>query len=216
MLAAALFDIDGTLVDTTAAIREALTEVLRQEGVAPTWEEIKRGWTLPAADRMQLWVPDRERAEVLATRYVERYLALQDSLSKPYPGMAATLDGLAARGTPLGVVTSKRRATAIRTLAVFGLERFFHVIVCEEDAPLPKPDPAPLLLAAARLQVSPAATVMIGDGDVDVRAGRAAGMLTAGALWGTVDREALRRAEPTWLLRAPADVLVLFQSRFPD
>lgn len=211
MLAAALFDIDGTLVDTTAAIREAVTQVLQEEGITPSWEEIKAGWTLRAADRMQLWVPDRSRAEDLAARYVERYLTLQ-ALNKPFPGMAETLARMAARGIPMGVVTSKRRSSALRTLADFGLDRFFRVIICEEDAPVPKPDPAPLLLAAARLAVAPPEAVMIGDGDVDVTAGRAAGMRTAGALWGTVDPEALRAAEPTWLLRAPADVIVLFES----
>ncbi len=211
MLTAALFDIDGTLVDTTAAIREAVTQVLGEEGITPTWEEIKAGWTLRAADRMQLWVPDRSHAEELAARYVERYLALADALNKPFPGMAETLARLAARGIPMGVVTSKRRNSALRTLADFDLDRFFRVIICEEDAPVPKPDPAPLLLAAARLAVAPPETVMIGDGDVDVTAGRAAGMRTAGALWGTVDPEALRAAEPTWLLRAPADVTVLFE-----
>src|SRR3989337_1321193 len=87
-LAAALFDIDGTLVDTTAAIREAVTQVLQEEGITPTWEEIKAGWSLRAADRMELWVRERSRAEDLAARYIERYLALQDSLIRPYPGMA--------------------------------------------------------------------------------------------------------------------------------
>ena len=210
MLVAALFDIDGTLVDTTAAIREAVTQVLQEEGITPTWEEIKAGWSLRAADRMELWVRDRSRAEDLAARYIERYLALQDSLIRPYPGMAETLARLAARGIPMGVVTSKQRVSALRTLAAFDLERFFRVIVAEEDVPAPKPDPGPLLLAAARLEVPPPQAVMVGDGAVDVEAGRAAGIPTAGALWGTVDPEALRAAEPTWLLRAPADLLVLF------
>ena len=210
MLAAALFDIDGTLVDTTAVIREAVTQILQEEGITPTWEEIKAGWSLRAADRMELWVPDRSRAEELAARYIERYLALQDSLIRPYPGMAETLGCLAARGIPMGVVTSKQRVSALRTLAAFDLERFFRVIVTEEDVPAPKPDPGPLLLAAARLEVSPPQAVMVGDGEVDIHAGKAAGMPTVGALWGTVDPAALRAAGPTWLLRTPTDLIVLF------
>ena len=209
MLAAALFDIDGTLVDTTAAIREAVTQVLQEEGITPTWEEIKAGWSLRAADRMELWVRDRSRAEDLAARYIERYLALQDSLIRPYPGMAETLGRLAARGIPMGVVTSKRRVSALRTLAAFDLERFFRVIVTEEDVPAPKPDPGPLLLAVARLEVPPPQAVMVGDGEVDIRAGKAAGMRTVGALWGTVDPDALRAAQPMWLMGRPADLLVL-------
>lgn len=210
MLSAALFDIDGTLVDTVALIREAVTQVLQEEGITPTWEEIKQGWSLRAADRMQLWVRDRGRAEALAERYLERHLALQETLIRPYPGMAETLAHLAARGITLGVVTSKRRVSALRTLAAVDLERYFRVIICEDDVPAPKPDPGPPLLAAARLGAAPRETLMVGDGDVDIRAGHAAGMRTAGALWGTVDPDALRAAKPTWLLAQPADLLSLF------
>lgn len=209
-LVACLFDIDGTLADTGAAIREAVTQVLQEEGITPTWEEIRSGWTLPAADRMALWVQDRRRAEALAERYVARYLALQENLVRPYAGMDETLAGLRARGVALGVVTSKRRTAAQCTLRTLGLERHFPVVVCEEDAPAPKPDPAPLLLAAGRLGVPPALSVMVGDGDVDVAAGKAAGMRTAGALWGTVAREALQAAGPDWLLQTPHELLSLF------
>jgi len=75
--------------------------------------------------------------------------------------------------------------------------------------PAPKPDPGPLLLAAARLEVPPPQAVMVGDGEVDIRAGKAAGMRTVGALWGTVDPDALRAAQPMWLMGRPADLLVL-------
>ncbi len=209
-LVACLFDIDGTLADTGAAIREAVTQVLQEEGITPTWEEIRSGWTLPAADRMALWVRDRRRAEALAERYVARYLALQENLVRPYAGMDKTLARLQARGIALGVVTSKRRIAALRTLRTLGLEQHFPVVVCEEDVPAPKPDPSPLLLAAERLGVPPALSVMVGDGEVDVAAGKAAGMHTAGALWGTVAREALRAAGPDWLLQTPDELLSLF------
>jgi len=209
-LVACLFDIDGTLADTGAAIREAVTQVLQEEGITPTWEEIRSGWTLPAADRMAMWVHDRQRAEALAERYVVRYLALQKHLVRPYAGMAETLGSLKARGVILGVVTSKRRVAALSTLRTLGLEQHFRVVVCEEDAHAPKPDPAPLLLAAERLEVPPALTLMVGDGEVDVAAGKAAGMRTAGALWGTVAPEALRAAGADWLLQTPDELLSLF------
>jgi len=209
VLAAALFDVDGTLADTTALIREAITQILQEEGISPTWEEIRAGWSLRAADRMQLWVRDRARAEMLAQRYVERYLALQDALIRPYPGMAETLARLAAQGVSLGVVTSKRRASALATLGAFELERYFRVIVTEDDVATPKPDPVPLLLGATRLGAAAPETVMVGDGDVDIRAGKAAGMRTVGALWGTIDPEALQAAHPTWVMRNPTDLLLL-------
>ncbi len=212
MLSAALFDIDGTLVNTAALIREAVEQVLREDGIIPTWEEITAGLSLRAADRMRRWARSEGHAEALAVRYVERYLVLHDELVRPYPGMEETLETLSRRGISMGVVTSKRREPALKTLGAFGLGRFFRIVVCEEDGALPKPDPGPLLLAAARLGVAPDETVMIGDAASDIRAGRNAGMETVGAWWGTVEPDALRAAKPTWLIAQPADLLSLFEA----
>ncbi|HEV8338151.1 MAG TPA: HAD-IA family hydrolase [bacterium] len=213
MLTAALFDIDGTLADTTRLIREAVTQVLREDGIVPTAEEMRRGWTMTALDRMRLWARSEAQAESLTARYHERYLALHDSLIRPFPGMEETLTALAAREVRMAVVTSKIRATALRTLESLRLARFFPVVVCEEDAPAPKPDPAPLLLAARRIEATAGETLMVGDGAVDIQAGRRAGMVTAGAGWGALDLAALREAEPAHLLAQPAELVGLFEAR---
>jgi len=215
VLTAALFDIDGTLADTSVLIRDAVTHVLREDGIVPTDDEMKKGWTMTALDRMRLWARSEAHASALTARYHERYLLLHDSLLRPYPGMEETLSALAEWGIAMAVVTSKIRATATRTLRTLGLERFFPVLICEEDSPVPKPDPAPLLLAAARIGVLPERTLMVGDAAVDVEAGRRAGMVTAGAGWGAQDADALREARPTYLLSRPPDVLELLR-RSPE
>lgn len=210
MLAAALFDIDGTLADTRRLIREAVTQTLGEDGIVPSEDAMRRGWTMTALDRMRLWARSEAHAAALTERYHARYLALHDALLQPFPEMGETLAALAARGVRLGVVTSKIRATALRTLEALRYSGFFPVVICEEDAPLPKPDPAPLRLAAARLEVSPEACLMVGDGAVDVAAGRAAEMATAGAGWGAVDEAALAEVGPTYLLARPSELLDLF------
>ncbi len=208
-LAAALFDIDGTLVDTSELIRRAVTQTLEEEGITPTEEEMKLGWTMRAVDRMQVWVRERAHAEELAARYQQRYLEWHDALAREYAGMTDTLRELTTRGIALGVVTSKFRRPALRTLQAFGYDRTFPIIITEEDVAVPKPDPEALLLAAHRLGAAPAETVMVGDGAVDLRAGTAAGMRTVGALWGTIDPEGLRAVRPTWLLERPGELLAL-------
>lgn len=213
MLTAALFDIDGTLADTTLLIREAVTQVLHEDGIVPTDDEMTRGWTMTALARMRLWARSEAHAAALAARYHERYLARHDVLIRPYPGMDETLMVLAERKVPMAVVTSKIRVTALRTLEALGLARFFSVVVSEEDSPAPKPDPAPLLLAVRRIGANPAETLMVGDGAVDILAGRRAGMVTAGAGWGALDLAALQEAEPTHLLVHPADLVGLFDAR---
>lgn len=212
MLAAALFDIDGTLADTTLLIREAVTQVLREDGIVPSEDEMRKGWTMTALDRMRLWARSEAHAAALTARYHQRYLALHDALIRPYPEMAETLTALTAREIRMAVVTSKIRLTALRTLEALELARFFSVAVCEEDSPTPKPDPAPLLLAAARIGAAPGSTLMVGDGVVDMAAGRAARMATAGAGWGAIDPDALREARPTYFLDRPAQLLEVFAS----
>ncbi|MGH2453751.1 MAG: HAD family hydrolase [bacterium] len=213
MLTAVLFDIDGTLADTTTLIREAVTQVLREDGIVPTGDQMAQGWTMTALDRMRLWARSEPHAVALTTRYHERYLALGDALVRPYPGMTETLTALAGREIAMAVVTSKIRTTALQTLDALGLAQFFPIMICEEDSPLPKPDPAPLLLAAGKIGAAPEATLMVGDGAVDIVAGHRAGMATAGAVWGALDRQALREAGPTYLLAQPADLRELFDAR---
>jgi len=212
VLAAALFDIDGTLADTTLLIREAVTQVLGEDGITPSEEEMRKGWTMTALERMRLWARSEAQAAALTARYHERYLARHDALIRPYVGMRETLHALARRSVRMAVATSKIRLTALRTLDALRLAPFFPVVVCEEDAPAPKPDPAPLLLAAGRIEAIPAETLMVGDGAVDILAGRRAGMVTAGAGWGALDLAALRDAGPSHLLAHPGDLLALFET----
>lgn len=213
MLTAVLFDIDGTLADTTVLIRETVTQVLHDDGIVPTEDEMRRGWTMTALARMRLWARSEAHATALAARYHERYLARHDALIRPYAGMEEALTVLAERKVRMAVVTSKIRITALRTLEALGLARFFSMVVSEEDSPAPKPDPAPLLLAAQRIDAHPGETLMVGDGAVDILAGRRAGMVTGGAGWGALDLAALREAEPTHLLAYPAELLGLFEAR---
>ena len=96
------------------------------------------------------------------------------------PGAAALLSELRGRGIPIGVVTRNCREIALASLEQFELP--YDALVARADTPRVKPHPDHLLQALRLLEASPSAAVMVGDGRMDVEAGRAAGLLTAGYL----------------------------------
>jgi len=192
---AVLFDLDGTLIDTVALIRESMrhatTQVLRSE-IAE--DELMKGVGTPLLAQMRAL--SEPQAEELVRVYREHNARVHDDLIAEYPGVEETLEKLASHGVPMGVVTSKSRAVAMRGLELFGLNGYFEVVVCSDDTQKHKPDPEPVGLAASLMGVTPDQTAFVGDSPFDVMAARAAGALAIAALWGVFGREALAAAEP--------------------
>ena len=108
-----------------------------------------------------------------------------------YPGVKQVLETLRARGTKLGVVTSKMRLAraggrpvgASQDLRETGVAELFDTVVGYEDTANHKPDPEPVRLALANLSVAPQESIFVGDSPADIEAGRAAGCRTCLATW---------------------------------
>lgn len=192
---AVLFDFDGTLANTIPLIVGSFRWTIAEFDLPPADDATIRSWigrTLPdvftelagpeAVDEIQ----DAYRAWQLDNHH----------LLETYPGVDALLAGLADSGVPIGVATSRRRASAATLLSAVGLDGHLPLLVGLEDTATHKPDAAPLLLAAERLGVDPAGAVYVGDAVVDLRAANAAGMTGVGVTWGAGLPDALR-AEPS-------------------
>jgi pyrophosphatase PpaX len=213
---AVLFDLDGTLVDTTELILASCAHTFeRHLGMTPSREAVIAtfGRSLPEvlwemAYEAGLPDPDVVAAAMLAT-YREHNDTVHDELIRPFEGIEPMLALLRASGRRLGLVTSKREGAARRGLARYGLERFFDVLVFHDDTSRHKPHPDPLLAAAGRSGVAPAETAYVGDSVHDIVAGRAAGMLTVAALWGPFPRAELDAAGPSLVAATPAEVIDL-------
>ncbi len=207
-LAAILFDLDGTLLDSAELIITAFQETCRSRLHRDIDRAtILRDWARPIRERFHALAPGRD--EELSRDYLRRYLALHDRLARLFCGVPALLRALAARGYAMAVVTSKRRATTQAAVGAFGLAEWCPVIITDEDTRRHKPDPEPVRLAVSRLGVAAADTLMVGDTPFDVEAGRDAGAATAGALWGAVDPDALRAARPDYIVARPENLLAL-------
>jgi pyrophosphatase PpaX len=212
-----LFDLDGTLIDTTDLILASFAWTFDHHlpGRLPARETLVHtfGRSLPAVLRELAAEhhdgdPDLLTSSMLAT-YRDFQLKQHDTLIKPFPGVAEMLRELHARQRRLGLVTSKREGFARRGLAIFGLEPLFEVAIFHDDTARHKPEPEPLLLAAERAGLMPGNVVYVGDSIHDVAAGRAAGMRTVSVLWGPFDRAVLERAGPDHIVERPEDLVTL-------
>lgn len=197
-IGAVVWDYDGTLVATRFADEAAVAELIRRDPSAAAGAEVF--WATegqPIIERLELAWPGRA-AEVLP---------LFDQRVRPrvHRGVRGVLDELRRRGMPMAVVSSRRREPLEWGLTACGLRPYFSVVVGLEDVDEPKPDPEGLLKAVRRLGVAPSRAVYVGDSEVDMEAGRRAGMTAWRAAWAAPPSHGAPRAP--FLLLHPAEVL---------
>ncbi|HEX6711045.1 MAG TPA: HAD-IA family hydrolase [Rubrobacter sp.] len=202
MLTAALFDFDGTLVDTTEMIhqsmRHAASSVLGRDNIPREVLLANVGQPLPR----QMELIDAENAELLLEAYRRHHEEHHDDLIGEFPGVEESLSRLDSAGIKVAVVTSKRRTSVEMALKNFpGLRNVVDRFVTMEDTTQHKPHPEPLLRGLELLgNVSKPEAVYVGDSPFDVEAAKAAGLRSVAVSWGAFSEESLRAAEPDHLV----------------
>ncbi|MFN3536739.1 MAG: HAD-IA family hydrolase [Brevundimonas sp.] len=185
----AVFDIDGTLVDSRAAILEAATTAARAVGLAePGYEAVRQIVGLSLHEALRQLAPDLTEGELaeFVAAYQGAFRAMHDrpGFEEPlYPGAMDLLDGLRRDGWRLSLATGQSRRGVERNLARAGWADLFLSSHCAEDGP-GKPDPAMLVRAMAVCGGAPERTVMIGDTSHDMRMALNAGVRPQGVAWG--------------------------------
>jgi len=177
---AAIFDLDGTLIDSAPDIHAAANVVLTAQGLAPITLAQARGFIGAGApvfvERMaaaRLEAPDAARTAAMLAHFLELYEGAV-GLTRTYPGAVEALERLAAEGWRLGLCTNKPEGPTRSVLAHFGLERFFPVVVGGDTLAVRKPDPEPLRHVVAALGAE--APVYVGDSETDAATAQAAGI----------------------------------------
>lgn len=200
----AIFDLDGTLVDSVDDLAAAVNHALAQVQLPPRTRDEVRSFIGDGARALleRAVAPHRDRLEPALAAWRAHYEAHLLDATRPYPGIPELLAG--AR-RPLAVLTNKPVAMAVRILEGLGLSARFQAIVGGGDAP-PKPDPAGARALLARLGVRPEDAVLVGDSTVDAATARNAGIAFVAATWGLVPREALARAGAVELVDHPAQL----------
>jgi pyrophosphatase PpaX len=211
VLTTALFDLDGTLIDSIRLILDSYHHTLSRHNLpARTDEEWLRGVGTPLQAQFAAWGESPELLEAMIATYRAFNLEHHDRMVTIYPGVLEALREIRAGGIQTGLVTSKNRHGALRGLKLVGLETLMDVLVCADEVANPKPHPEPVELAVNLLGANPEATVYVGDSIHDMISGRAAGVRTAAALWGPFKRPHLESARPDYWLETPAELIGLF------
>jgi sugar-phosphatase len=177
-LAAVLFDMDGTLVTSDAAVERAWTAWAAEYGVDGA-QAVELAHGSPSEPTVRKMLPRLEEAaiQVAVARQLElQYHDLSDVAAMP--GAFEVLEVLARRGIPWAVVTSADTRLARARLGAAGITP--PVLVTTDDIMAGKPDPAGYLRAAELVGVPIARCLVVEDADVGIAAGRAAGARTAG------------------------------------
>jgi phosphoglycolate phosphatase len=185
MPSVAVFDLDGTLLDTAPGLLAAVNRRLDAAAAAP----LDRAALLPM-------IGDGARA-LLGRAFAARGLALPEPAlaaflaelearpgegAAPFPGIPAALDALSGAGVRLAICTNKPEGAARALLAALGLAPRFAAILGGDSLPVRKPDPAHPLAALAASGGGRAA--MVGDHANDMRAARGAGWPAVFCAWG--------------------------------
>ncbi|WP_431686974.1 phosphoglycolate phosphatase [Hahella sp. NBU794] len=208
----ALFDLDGTLIDSAPDLADAVDYMLEQSGFRAAGEALVREWVGNGAPMlikralayaMELENPQNvadSQFQAAATIFYDRYDEYCCVRTRIYAGAEELLQHWRDQEVTMGVVTNKPARFTQPILQALNLEQYFAISLSGDSLPVKKPDPTPLLHACEALQAQPQTTLMIGDSINDVQAARRAGMKIACVTYGYNHGEDIRDANPDWVM----------------
>ncbi|MDJ0626911.1 MAG: HAD-IA family hydrolase [Rhodobacter sp.] len=178
-----IFDLDGTLADTSGDLIAAANACFRDLGhgnpldpVADRSTAFRGGRAMLRLGFDRLGLPDTAAVEDQYPRLLAWYGENIDVFTKLYPGVEAAVERLLETGYTVGICTNKPEALAETLMSRLGVRGLFGSLVGADTLPVRKPDPAPYALAVARAGGDVSRSLLIGDTVTDRETARAAGV----------------------------------------
>ncbi len=196
-----LFDLDGTLLDTSYDFAFALNQTCRDFGQKPLrYQTIRKVVSQGGLAMTQLAFPllEGDALEERRQYFLNVYFENIDNHTQIFPGLDSGLQVLAQHNIPWGIVTNKPGWLTEKLLANLSFPSKPLSVISGDTLAVRKPDPAPLLLAAKECSIVPEKCLYIGDHIRDIQAGNNAGMKTASALFGYLPDLPESNAEKPW------------------
>ena len=204
-----VFDWDGTLLDSAAAIVRAIQAASADLGVpVPSDARARHVIGLGLSDALRHAVPDlpAEAYPQMVERYRHHYLSSDHELTL-FGGTLELIAELHGRGHLLAVATGKSRSGLDRSLGFSGLRRYFHATRCADEC-FSKPHPAMLLELMDELGVMAESCLMIGDTTHDLLMAKNAGVAGLGVSFGAHPAEQLQAEAPLACVHSPQELRV--------
>jgi phosphoglycolate phosphatase len=191
-----IFDLDGTLVDTVKDITNALNFALKPYGqevlsVQDTRKMVGEGIT----KLIEKVLGDRKSrlSNIVSKRFLDYYTKHIIDYSSPYPRVRETLEKL--NGYKKAVISNKREYLSRMLLDKLDLLKYFDLVVGSDTTSERKPSPVPVIYAITKLSAGSHESVMVGDSNYDIEAGKKAGLKTIAVTYGYKEREHLVNAD---------------------
>jgi pyrophosphatase PpaX len=202
---AALFDVDGTLLNTAEFVNQAFVHTFQTHGLPrKSFDEVAALMGKPLEEMYRRISASEDVSELCETH---RSFQIENlHLSVPFANTQETLRRLKDAGIKIAAVTTRSRRTSIRTLEIGGILEYFDAVLSGEDVGNPKPHPEPLMKALQQLRVQPEKAAMIGDTEADILAGRKATVMTIGVSYG-FQGPRIAGSKPDFIVEDIADVI---------
>jgi phosphoglycolate phosphatase len=205
-----IFDLDGTLVNTIEDIAASVNYTLTRMGNRPIALDAVRQYVGDGIETLMMRslggrTARIDEAVVIYKDHHRRNLVVHSTL---YPKVRETLEHF--RSLPMAVVSNKTMEFVGPVIDHLGIGQYFRrVIGADYGLPL-KPAPDALQLLMSEFKAPKERTAIVGDGTTDVRAGKAAGIITCSAAYGFRSEEELRKTEPDHIIHEFSDLKNIF------
>lgn len=213
MYKACIFDLDGTLTDTLESLTYSVNATLREMGLGQITAEQCKAFVGSGARKLiersikAAGDPEALRIEEAMEVYGRIFKKNCTYHVAPYPGIVEMLAVLKEQGVQLAVLSNKPHVQTKDVVATFfGNDTFASVQGQREGIPR-KPDPAAVFMIAEELNVATEECVYIGDSDVDMQTGNAAGVTTIGVSWGFRSKEVLKEHGATYIVDKAEEII---------
>ncbi len=186
---AVIFDLDGTLLNSLEDIADSANKVFENHGFPTHKLDAYRMFVGSGLNELMFRaLPEEKRNTESIDDYVkeyrQEYTRNWNKKTKPYMGIAEMLDELVSRHIKIAVLSNKLHAFTKQCVDELLPNWKFDIVVGFQNGIPLKPDPTSVLQIAEQLNLSPSQILYVGDSDIDMKTGVAAGMHTVGVLWG--------------------------------
>ena len=205
-----IFDLDGTLVNTLEDIAASVNHTLARLGRSPVTRDAVRRFVGDGIEALmsRSLGGSTDRLPEAVTLYKEHQRRNLVVRSMVYPAVRETLEHF--RAIPLAVISNKTTEFVVPLIERLGIAPYFKMVL-GADCGLPlKPAPDAVRHIMAEFRAPQERTVIVGDGTTDVRAGKAAGIITCSVTYGFRSEEELRKAGPDYVIHSLSELKTLF------
>lgn len=204
-----VFDMDGTVIDTSGDLVVTANEARNQMGLPPLSTQLIHSCVgdalLPLIEKLFHDAPDRIQEAVRVFQQTYKRHVLSNTI--PYPEIGTVFQQLRRQGIRVGILSNKPSELVRIPLYHFNLSPLLHFIYGGDSFRERKPSPRPIQRILVHFSLEPGRCVMVGDAPSDILAGREAGTRTIAVTYGFSSAQSLIEANPDIVVHSPAEIL---------